>query len=175
MSACSSTTEIDEGEVAELPVSKSVYQNTNKSTQNYNDIDVNALLHELQLNHPVEQIGFQEKSFNTCQISSNRSPKPDCQTLYIGRLNFHAMCRDSTGTVETVQLTPLTTQNLSWKNGQKRGLTQTNNNGFGSLDFITPQSSRNGHLYLYLGNKVARKRFLDKWKMVLPGNWCSGY
>lgn len=169
---CSCATTIEKVPEKKLPVSNSSYYSANGHTQTYNDIDMNTLLQELQMDHPVEEIGFQEKYFNTCQVSANRSTNPDCQNLYVGRLNFHAMCRDSTGTVDTVQLTPLFTQQLNWKSGKKRGRAQTNANGFGSLDFISPQSSRNGHLYLYLGNKVARKQLLDKWKMVLPGTWC---
>lgn len=155
-----------------LPKSQSSYVNQNHNSTRYNDIDLNALLDELNMNHPLETLGFQEQAFDTCQVSSNRSKTPYCQKLYVARLNFQVMCRDSTGTVEKVNLTPLTSQRLRWKRGRKRGLTSTNSQGYGSLGFVTRHPSKNGHLYLYLGSKIARKRFLDKWKLILPKSWC---
>lgn len=155
-----------------LPKSQSSYSDRDHTTERYNDIDVNALLAELNMDHPIETIGFQERAFNTCQVASNRSQSPSCQQLYVARLNFQVMCRDSTGTVERVNLTPLNSQRLRWKKGAKRGVTSTNSSGFGSLGFVTRYPSSDGHLYLYLGSKIARKRFRDQWKLILPKSWC---
>jgi hypothetical protein len=155
-----------------LPKSQSSYSTQTQTRSLYNDIDVNALLVELGMDHPMEQVGFTERPFNTCQVKANRSPRPQCQRLYVTRLNFKLMCRHSTGTVERVNLTPLFTRKLRWKGGRMRGYTSTNSKGFGSLGFITPTSSRYGHLYLYLGSKIARKKFQDQWKLVLPESWC---
>ncbi len=124
------------------------------------------------MDHPMSRLGFEEKSFNTCKVESNRSPKPLCQQLYVARLNFQVMCRNSTGTVERVTLTPLNSTKLRWKKGSKRGFTSTNSSGFGRLGFVTSYPSINGHLYLYLGSKIARKRFRDQWKLILPQSWC---
>ena len=157
-----------------LPKSQSSYSDKSYRSKKYNDIDVNALLTELKLDHPLEDIGYQERAFNTCGIDANRSKNPSCKRLYVGRLNFQVMCRDSTGTVSKVRLTPLNSKKLRWKKmGGKRGLTSTNSRGFGSLGFVSPYSSRNGHLYLYLGSKIARKRFNDRWKLILPKTWCQ--
>ena len=156
-----------------LPKSQSSYSNRNYHSEKYNDIDVNLLLAELEMDHPIEAIGYQEKSFNTCKVLSNKSPAPFCQRLYVGRLNFQVMCRDSTGTVEKVRLTPLKSGRLRWKKAGKRGLTSTNSNGFGSLGFVTSSSSKRGKLYLYLGSKIALKRFSDNWRLILPKSWCT--
>lgn len=157
-----------------LPKSQSSYSDRNYRVQKYNDIDVNELLVELGMDHPMESVGFREKSFNTCQIESNHSPAPQCQQLYISRLNFQVMCRNSTGTVQSVQLTPLFSNKLRWKNKHgKRGLTSTNGRGYGSLGFISQYPANDGYLYLYLGSKIARKRFQDKWKLILPMSWCD--
>lgn len=157
-----------------LPKSQSSYSDRNYRAQKYNDIDINELLIELGMDHPMESVGFREKSFNTCQIESNHSPQPECQRLYISRLNFQVMCRNSTGTVQSVTLTPLFSNKLRWKNKHgKRGLTSTDGRGYGSLGFISSNPANNGYLYLYLGSKIARKRFRDKWKLILPMSWCD--
>ena len=84
------------------------------------------------------------------------------------------MCRNSTGTVQSVTLTPLFSNKLRWKNKHgKRGLTSTDGRGYGSLGFISSNPANNGYLYLYLGSKIARKRFRDKWKLILPMSWCD--
>ncbi len=158
-----------------LPKSQSSYLDASSGSElQYNDIDVNQLLAELGMDHPNEQIGFQEQAFNTCEIKSNRSSNPDCQRLYLSRLNFQVMCRNSTGTVQKVNLKPLYSRKLRWKNKSgKRGYTSTNGQGFGSLGFISSYPANSGYLYLYLGSKVARKRFKDTWKLILPMSWCD--
>lgn len=156
-----------------LPKSQSSYSTKGSGSDRYNDIDLNHLYMEMNMDHPVEDLGFQERSFDTCEVEANKSKKPFCQTLYVARLNFQVMCRDSTGTVERVNLTPLARKRLRWKGGLKRGSTSTNSKGFGSLGFISRRPASHGHLYLYLGSKIARKRFQDNWKLILPKNWCS--
>ena len=157
-----------------FPKSQSSYSDKKSYGNRYNDIDVNALVEELDLNYPLSRLGYEERGFNTCKIKSNKSTSPSCKNLYLTRLNFQVMCRDSTGTVEKVNLTPLHSRKLRWKKkGGKRGVTATNSRGFGSLGFISNYPAKNGYLYLYLGSKIARKRFLDNWKLILPKSWCD--
>jgi hypothetical protein len=139
----------------------------------YNQINIPALVAELKLDYPLNQLGFREQSFDTCAIESNLSSKPQCQRLYLVRVNYHILCRNSTGTVDRVRLTPMDRRKLSWKYKGFRGLTTTTSQGMGSVGFISPKSSLNGHLYLYKGRRVARKSFQDQWKMVLPKEWCD--
>lgn len=155
-----------------LPKSRSSYYNSNQKSTAYNDIDILQLVDELNLNPPISSLGYKEKSFNTCQIKSNQSETPFCQRLYLGVVNFQVMCRQSTGTVQKVNLVPLHSQSLRWKSAGKRGRTQTNPKGYGQVSFISKYSSLRGHLYLYLGSKIARKRFHDQWKLILPKSWC---
>lgn len=166
--ACVTTPETDE---PDLPKSKSSYPNLDQR-KSYNDIDILSLVRELEMDAPLQEIGFQEKSFNTCEVQSNRSEKPICQRLYLGKLNFQVMCRDSTGTVEKVNLEPLDHGNLKWKRGTHRGYARTNSMGYGSIEFVSTSSNMNQALYIYLGRKVARKSLKDMWKLILPKNWC---
>ena len=168
-SACSTTP--DATDEPDLPKSRSSYEKLDHR-KSYNDIDISSLVQELGLDQPLHEIGFREKSFNSCDIKSNRSEKPLCQRLYLGRVNFQVMCRDSTGTVEKVNLEPLDEGNLRWKRGTYKGYTRTNADGYGSIEFISTRSSMNQALYLYLGRKVARKSLKDMWKLILPKNWC---
>ena len=168
---CSACTTAPDTEETDLPKSRSSYENLDHR-KSYNDIDIASLVQELEMDQPVHEIGFTEKSFNSCDIKSNRSEKPICQRLYLGRVNFQVMCRDSTGTVEKVNLEPLDEGNLRWKQGRHRGYTRTNSMGYGSIEFISTRSSMNQALYLYLGRKVARKSLKDMWKLILPKNWC---
>lgn len=171
---CSTTPEPEE--LPDLPKSNSSYINNNptsKKPNSYNDIDVHALVNELNMNSPFNKIGFTEKSFNSCQVKSNRSRNPKCKRLFLGKVNYHVMCRRSTGTVEKVSLRPLTKSLLRWKRGPYRGTTSTNSKGFGTIYYISRSPSRNKALYLYLGKKVARKRLQDMWKLILPNSWCS--
>lgn len=170
---CQCSTTPEKEKTVFLPPSESTYQSNPSSGNRYNDINLNDLFHELNMSHPLEKLGYQEKSFNTCQIQSNKSQRPLCKKMYVSRLNFHVMCRDSTGTVEKVTLEPLSQKMLRWKGGPKRGRTSTDSRGYGSLGFVSKYPSSNGHLYFYLGSKIARKRFKDNWKLILPKSWCD--
>jgi hypothetical protein len=156
-----------------LPESEKVFVQTPDVNGSFNQIDVEQLLHELDMDRPLSQLGFQEKSFNTCEIKSNNSTRPLCQRLYLVRLNFHILCRDSVGTVSTVNLQPFHSNRLRWRQQGFRGVTSTTPSGFGSLGFISPHSSAAGHLYFYLDGKIARKSLRDNWKLVLPQSWCE--
>lgn len=156
-----------------LPKSQSSYQDQSRIDSRYNDIDLNDLFYELQMDQPIERIGYQERVFDTCEVKANKSENPKCERLYVSRLNYHVMCRDSTGTVERVQLRPLSHKKLRWKSSRKRGFSSTNSKGYGSLGFITRSPASSSHLYFYLGSKIARKKFRDKWKLVLPKSWCD--
>jgi hypothetical protein len=168
---CSSTPEVVEPDI-DLPKSHSNYVKSEVNSSAYNDIDITTLIEELEVNHPLSTLGYQERSFNSCSVKANRSTQPYCQQLYLGRINYQVMCRDSTGTVDRVTLTPLYSQKLRWKSGVIRGETKTNASGFGQVGFISPNSTAFGHLYLYLGSKIARKQFRDNWKLILPKSWC---
>lgn len=156
-----------------LPKSEVQFYNSKKTSEQYNDIDIPALIEELKMNTPIEKIGYQEKAFDTCSIESNRSSAPLCQKLYLSHLNYQVMCRESTGTVNKVNLTPLSTQAMRWRSPGKRGYTKTNQQGYGQVGFISSNPASASYLYFYLGSKIARKRFSDQWKLILPKNWCQ--
>ncbi len=172
-SGCVTDPVIEKDDSELLPKSQSVYTNHVPQENQYNDIDMFSLANELNMSGNTKKLGYEEKIFNTCQIKSNRSPRPYCENLYFSQLHFHLMCRDSTGTVETVRLTPLSSNKLRWKSHGHRGLTQTNSQGFGKLDFVSKNSALRDHLYFYIGNKIARKSFNDYWKLILPQAWCG--
>lgn len=175
ITACVTDPEPKEIEADSLPKSPSVYLRTNPLQNQYNDIDLNALSIELNMTNSFDQLGYQEKLFNTCEIKSNRSPRPFCENLYLSQLHFQMMCRDSTGTVEKVTLEPLISDQLRWKSRNIKGSARTNNEGFGRLDFISKQSSHKEALYFSIGNKMARKSFKDYWRLILPKNWCNPF
>lgn len=172
---CHCTTTQEPTTPYDLPKSNSSYDDLYSKPGNensYNDIDIDSLVNELHMNSPFTKIGFIEKSFNSCQIKSNRSKKPLCRRLYLGKVNYHVMCRRSTGTVQKVTLRPLNQSQLRWKRGPYKGYTKTNASGFGTIYFISKKPSNNKAMYLYLGHKVARKRLQDMWKLILPNSWC---
>lgn len=170
---CGSTPKIEDVKRASLPPSEAEYRHANPRNGKYNQIDVGALLYELNMDRPLTQLGFTEKSFNTCAIKSNQSPTPYCQRLYLVRLNYQILCRKSTGTVTKVKLRPFYSKRLRWRHRGFRGQSETTQSGFGSLGFVSPKSAQQGRLYFYLDSKIALKRLSDNWKLVLPDSWCA--
>jgi len=171
---CATDPVVQENQDEPFPKSPpSVYTQYKTVENQYNDIDLNSLSQELNMGRGIQTLGYDEKLFNTCKVKSNKSPRPYCENLYFSQLHFQMMCRDSTGTVDTVQLTPLFSDQLRWKSHGHKGFTQTNSQGFGRLDFVSKQSARQDHLYFYIGNKIARKSLKDFWKLILPQAWCA--
>lgn len=171
LTSCTTTPE-EKPRQTYLPKSEVTYFKKDRQKKTYNRIDVPELMEELEMNSPPENVGYVEKSFNTCEVDANKSDHPSCQKLYLSRLNYQVVCRDSTGTVEKVNLTPMDSQKMRWRSPGKRGYTKTDKNGYGQVGFISRRPASQSYLYLHLGSKIARKRFKDNWKLVLPKSWC---
>ena len=149
---------------------------TSKTTRRgqYNKIDLEQLASELHMeNKNSETTGYREKVFNTCQTKANVSPTPNCQNLYLGVLSFQMLCRDEYRTIQSIDMMPIASTPIRWRQNRLRGNTQTDKGGYATLRFVSPRSARFGTMTLYLKGKIAKKRLKDNWRLYMPPHWCD--
>ena len=153
----------------------------NENQAGSSSIDSVALQSSLGMDRPQNRLGFQEKTFDTCQVGYGFSSTHDCQRKYFVVIHFQLMCRDSEGTTSEIitsdNLQPLSERPVNWsiknRTGMLTGQTQTDTEGFGQIKAITAQSPSQQRLKLTLGNDFLYLKAGEVNRVVTPLSWCS--
>lgn len=139
-------------------------------------VDVTRLQRSLGMSRSYSQLGFQEGRFNTCKVGSGYSSQSNCRDRRLSVIHFRLQCRASTGTVESVseyELEPLIARRLTFILGSQRGYTQTNQQGYGQVRVISPNSSYHQRLVIKKGPNALGVKASQAGRIVLPRDWCS--
>jgi hypothetical protein len=137
-------------------------------------VDVDALQHALGLNRSLEELGLQEKAFNTCEVGYGYSSTHHCTTQYMMILHFQLECRDSEGTVSNTDYSvrPIHTHRLKWNLGPREATTATNSEGYGRIRWIFPASQRAQRIRITVDGQFLTMRANELKRVVVPGSWC---
>lgn len=139
-------------------------------------IDIRALQTSLRLDPSKEELGFKEKTFNTCQVGAGYSSSQNCRSLTMAVIHFQLMCRDSEGTVSeevtSANLQPIANQPIKWTLGQLNNQIYTDSNGYGQIVFVASQSQRTQRLRLTSAKDFLAIRANEVRSLVAPKNWC---
>ncbi len=137
-------------------------------------INLDQLQTTLRMNREADELGFQNRWFDTCKIGQDLSSK--CRGKRFTVIHFRLLCRNSTGTVELVsrdELSPLSTSSIKWILGPRSGSIPIDDEGYGQVRLVTPGSVRNQRFVLKLGTHSLGVRAKSVKQIVLPGDWCS--
>ncbi len=140
-------------------------------------IDLAGLQKSLGMIRDVEELGFQEKSFDTCRAGYGYSSTHRCRKQYFVVLNFRLQCRSTEGTVEEVtiaELMPVTHDRVRWTLAGAEGHTSTDGEGFGQLIAVLGRPGRQQRLRLTVGNDFLLMRAGQVNRVIVPRNWCGG-
>lgn len=139
-------------------------------------IDVDAIRSQLKMDFPIEQLGYREKKFNTCEVGSGYSTVNNCRKRTLVIIHFHLVCRSSEGTVSEVitqaDLQPIGSQSVKWILKNITGETFTNPSGFGQIVMVANESQRTQRVRLVVGNDFLAQRAGEMNQLIAPGNWC---
>jgi hypothetical protein len=138
-------------------------------------IDVLGLQRSLSMERDAEDLGFQEKGFDTCQAGYGFSASQNCRRKSFVVLHFKLECRDSEGTVSNAdyQLTPVVSDNVKWNfGGRAEGITLTDTAGIGQIRYIAPSPVANQKLRLTVNGKFLILTASEAKRMVVPDSWC---
>lgn len=125
---------------------------------------------KLGMRRSADDLGFAEKSFNSCDQNTGTP----CRNQFFTVVHFQLLCRDSEGTVSNVpiELTPLHSDRVNWKLGSQNGNTRTDDQGYGQFYMVSDRSTRGQRLTLRIGKQFLGFTASDLTKVVLPKNFC---
>jgi hypothetical protein len=134
--------------------------------------DESRLQAKLGMVRASTDLGYQEKSFDTCQMGL----RGECGRKYLAVVNFQLMCRETEGTVSTfpLELHPIVAPVLRWSMGRASGETQTDVNGYGQIAVITDRPLSHSRLLLKKERLFVAITAGEITRIVLPKNWCPG-
>lgn len=143
------------------------------------NIDYAGLKRHLGLDRPNNQLGYAEKAFDTCQVGYGYSSTKYCYRQVFVVLNFHLLCRDSEGTVtegiNNSEQMALSNRPVRWNLKGISGEVQTDSDGFGQIQTISPISQRRERVKLGVGSEFLYMRANEITKVLTPKPWCNSY
>lgn len=139
-------------------------------------IDFVGLQRSLGLETPQDRLGYQEKTFNTCEAGYGYSATKNCHREYMAVINVHLQCRDSVGQVSegvtNAELTPIANKAVRWNLKGVQGTAQTDSEGFTQIVAVSPWSQSRQRLKLSVGNEFLYMRANEITRVVTPRPWC---
>lgn len=168
LSACSTTPKIEEEPLKPAP--------TTPAGEPEESVDLPGLQRSLRMTRDTEDLGYKDKSFNTCRAGYGYSPTKNCRQLHLVVLHFRLQCRDSEGTVNEVthaELMSMTTDELRWNIGRSEGFTQTDGDGYGRIVMVAPRSIRRERVRLTHEDDFMTMAAGEMNRVILPRNWCD--
>lgn len=177
--ACSSASRKEESTRSSFPATDPLegLKNTTPKTNNRPSIDYDNLQRQLGLGREVEQLGFVEKSFATCDAGYGYSSSQDCRRDFFVVIHFQLLCRDSQGTISTIlnpeDLRALSGRSVSWTLQRQHGDLRLDQSGYGQIKLTAPRSQRSERLKLTVENDFLFLRAGEINRVVTPVNWCN--
>jgi hypothetical protein len=152
---------------------------TTEAPEETSRIDYLALQTHLGLDRAPEDLGYTEKSFNTCEAGYGFSRSQNCHQEYFILLHFRLLCRDTEGTISTVltdaDTTPLAGRNVRWNLKGINGTSPTDGLGYGQVRMTSPISQKKQRVKIAIGNEFLYMRANEITKVITPLPWCSQY
>ncbi len=141
------------------------------------EIDYSSIQRLLSLDKSRNELGYEERAFNTCQVGFGFSPLENCQNKYFVVIHFKLMCRDSEGTISyqlsEADLKPVSNEKLRWTLKNLNGVLETDSMGFGEIVAIATQSPRHERLRLSSAKDFLLIRAYEINRLIVPSNWCN--
>ena len=142
-------------------------------------IDYAALQTYLGLDRGSEELGYSERTFNTCDAGYGYSRNQDCHKEVFVVLHFRLLCRDSEGTVSTIlteaDVNPIAGRSVKWNLKGMSGTVVTDGLGYGQIRTVSRISQRRERLRLSVGPEFLYMRANEITKVITPRPWCNAY
>lgn len=168
--ACSTTPKKADPAPESLPVSSSV------KTEEEN-IDYPSIQRSLGMSREMNNLGYAEKSFNTCEMGYGFSRSQNCHKEIFAVIHFQLLCRDSQGTISTAltrdDMEALAGRKIRWSLHKKSGAVVLDHDGHGQILMSFPQSPKYQRLKLAAGNDALYLKAGEIKRVVTPSNWCN--
>ena len=140
-------------------------------------VDYLGLHRSLGLERGKNELGYAEKSFDTCTAGYGYSASRDCRREMFVSIQFQIMCRDSEGTISNAigrgDMKPLSGRSLNWTIQGAKGSMFLDGEGIGHIKTTFRNSQRLQRLKLSVDNDFVYVRAGEVKRLVTPRNWCN--
>jgi hypothetical protein len=140
-------------------------------------IDYLGLHRALGMERTKEDLGYAEKSFDTCSVGYGYSSSNNCRREVFIAIHFQILCRDTDGTISNAvareDMKPLSGRSLKWTLKGARGVLRLDGEGFGQIKTAVSNSQRLERLKIAVDNDFVYLRAGEVKRLVTPKNWCN--
>ncbi|MES2855038.1 MAG: hypothetical protein V4692_04195 [Bdellovibrionota bacterium] len=140
-------------------------------------IDYLGLQRHLGLDRNSNELGYAEKTFDTCTVGYGFSSSRDCQQKRFATVNLRLQCRDSEGTISTglaaSDLLAISGKRVRWALNGLAGSAQTDGEGYAQIAGIFSTSPKQQRLRIAVGTQFLYMRAGDITRVVVPKPWCE--
>ena len=139
-------------------------------------IDILGLERSLGLDSGREDLGFHEKSFDTCSVGYGYSASHNCKKQSFVSIRFQLQCRESEGTISNAdyEVKAIASDHVKWNLGKTgSGLTPTDGDGYGEIRTIASSTQAQQKLRLTVNGKFLILTAAEIRRIVTPGDWCK--
>jgi hypothetical protein len=141
-------------------------------------VDVEGLQRYLKLEKSVDNLGYTEKGFSTCEVGYGYSSNRNCRRDYFVLIHFQLMCRDSnedsyTEALGASDMRPLKGRTVKWTLDKDTGIIYLDDRGNGQIKTTTRTSPKLKRLKLNIDNDNLYVKAGEISKIVTPSNWCN--
>lgn len=141
------------------------------------NIDYLSIQRSLGLSREIDNLGYAEKAFNTCEMGFGFSRSQNCHKEIFAVVHFQLLCRDSQGTISTAltrdDMEALAGRKIRWSLHKKSGSVVLDHDGHGQILMSFPQSPKYQRLKLAAGNDALYLKAGEIKRVVTPSNWCN--
>lgn len=141
------------------------------------NIDYEKVQQSLGLSREIYDLGYEEKSFDTCTMGYGYLYNKDCRTEYFTVIHFQLLCRDSQGTISTAlsreDMRPLSGRTVNWTVAGSNGNVRLDSDGYGQIKTTFKKSPRYQRLKLNVDNENLYLKSGEIKRIVTPSNWCN--
>lgn len=139
-------------------------------------IDYIGLQADLGLNPGIDDLGYREKVFDTCEAGHGFSHSENCRKNYFVLIQFQLLCRpqESDGFTEltSADTEALSNRTIDWLLQNQKGHVVTDSSGYAQIRTSFPVSPKQRHIKLNSGRKFLHMESGDITRIVTPPDWC---
>lgn len=140
-------------------------------------IDYISLQRSLGLSREFDNLGYAERSFNTCQAGYGYSSSRGCRQETLAVIHFQLLCRDSEGTISTTlsreDMRPLSLRSIKWTLKEARGTIQLDSEGYGQIQMVFRNSPKYQRVKLSSANENLYMKAGEITRVITPQDWCN--
>lgn len=147
------------------------------ASESAGSVDYPSIQRELGLLRPMDDLGYEEAGYNTCEVGYGYSGTQDCKREYMVVIHFQLMCRESEGTISRAlsaqDMFPIANKQVKWSLKGQEGIVLTDSLGFGQIITTGSHSQKLERLKLAVRNEFLYMRAGEIKRVVTPRPWCN--